>query len=78
MAGRILIVDDERSMCETLEAGLAPRGFAVRWTTSPTDAVELLRASEFDVVLSDLNMREMNGLELCERIVANRPDVPVV
>jgi len=78
MAGRILIVDDERSMCETLEASLTPKGFEPRWTTSAADALELLGSTDVDVVLTDLNMRGMNGLELCERIAANRPDVPVV
>ena len=78
MKGRVLLVDDERSMCEALEVGLVPQGFEVRWTTAAPEALEWLRASEFDVVLTDLNMRGMNGLELCERIVANRPDVPVV
>jgi two-component system response regulator AtoC len=78
MAGHILVVDDEADMCEALAAGLTPKGFTTRWTTSPTEALALLHAEPFDVVLTDLNMRGMNGLELCERIVANRPDVPVM
>jgi two-component system response regulator HydG len=78
VSGRILVVDDEQSMCEALAAGLQPRGFEVEWTTSGPDAVARLDQAEFDVVVSDINMRGMSGLELCERIVANRPDVPVV
>jgi two-component system, NtrC family, response regulator AtoC len=78
MTGRILLVDDERSMCEALESGLTPLGFQVRWTTSAVEALEWLTSSEVDVVLTDLNMRGMNGLELCERIVANHRDIPVV
>ena len=78
MHGRILIVDDERSMCETLAAGLTPRGFAPQWTTSGDEALALMQGEEFDTVLTDLNMRGMSGLELCERIAANRPDIPVV
>ncbi len=78
MNGRILAVDDERSMCEALQAGLAPHGFEVRWTTSGADALDTLVSTEFDVVLTDLNMKGLNGLELCERIVSNRPDMPVV
>jgi two-component system, NtrC family, response regulator AtoC len=78
MGGRVLVVDDERSLCEALEAGLTPKGFMTRWTTAATEALEILRSTDFDVVLTDLNMRGMNGLELCERIVANHPDVPVV
>ena len=78
MSGRVLIVDDERSMCEVLEAGLTPKGFVIKWTTSAPEALDLLHGTDVDVVLTDLNMRGMNGLELCERIVTNRPDVPVV
>jgi len=78
MSGRILIVDDDRDLCEALVAGLSPKGFAVAWTTSPNQAVDLVGTTDVDVVLTDLNMRELNGLELCERIVANRPDLPVV
>jgi len=76
--GRILVVDDERSMCEALAAGLAPRGFTVHWETSAEAGLALLETLEADVVLTDLNMGGMDGLALCERIVANRPDVPVV
>jgi two-component system response regulator AtoC len=78
VTGRVLIVDDEKSMCEALEAGLAPKGFEVRWTTSAVEALDLLPTADIDVVLTDLNMRGMDGLQLCERIVANRLDLPVI
>src|SRR5437016_14452408 len=65
-------------MCEALAAGLAPRGFSVRWETSAEAGLALLETVEVDVVLSDLNMRGMDGFALCERVVANRPDLPVV
>jgi two-component system response regulator HydG len=76
--GRVLIVDDDRSLCETLDLFLSRRGFATRWTTSATEALDALESAQLDVVVTDLNMRGMSGLELCERIVANRPDVPVI
>ena len=78
MSGRVLVVDDERSMCETLEVVLQKRGFEVRWTTDPTEIPALLEATDADVLLTDLNMRGVSGLELCARIVASRPDVPVI
>ncbi len=78
MTGRVLLVDDEQSLCEALAAGLTPKGFEVRWVTSGPDALDLLAATETDVVLTDLNMRGMSGIELCERVGANRPDIPVV
>jgi len=76
--GRVLVVDDERVMCETLEAVLTKRGFTVGWTTDASQVLASLEANDADVVLTDLQMQGLNGLELCERIVANRPDIPVV
>jgi len=78
VTGHVLIVDDDQSMCETLEAGLVRRKFKVTWRTSGVEALELLASTDVDTVVTDVNMQDMNGIELCERIVANRPDVPVV
>jgi two-component system response regulator HydG len=78
MNGRVLIVDDDRSMCEMLEDSLSRRGLAVSWRTTSADALQLLDSEDFDVIVTDLNMAGMNGVDLCGRIVANRPDVPVL
>lgn len=78
MNGRILIVDDERSMCELLETALRLRDFESRWYTSADEALLTLDDGNFDAVLTDLKMPGTTGLQLCEKIVANRPDIPVV
>jgi DNA-binding NtrC family response regulator len=78
MGNAILIVDDDVAMCEMLAKALARKGFDCRFRTAAAEALALMEMEPFDVVVTDLNMRAMNGLELCERIVANRPDVPVV
>jgi DNA-binding NtrC family response regulator len=78
MPGHILIVDDERSMCEMIEADLRSRGLKSSWYTSAQEAFAVLQNEQFDVVLTDLQMPDMNGVDLCSRIVANRPDVPVI
>jgi two-component system response regulator HydG len=78
MNRRVLLVDDDQAMCELIAAGLGKRGFEVTWRTSADEAFGLMQSEDYDVVISDLNMRGMNGLDLCERIVANRPDIPVV
>jgi two-component system response regulator HydG len=74
----VLVVDDDQAMCSLVEAGLARYQFQVTWKTRADEAFEILNHSDFDVVVTDLNMRGMSGLELCERIVANRPDIPVI
>jgi DNA-binding NtrC family response regulator len=78
LLGRVLIVDDEQQMCELIETDLRLRGFEPFYRTSAVDAYQLLKEQDFDAVLTDLRMPGMSGTELCERIVANRPDVPVV
>src|ERR1700742_418331 len=78
MTGNVLIVDDDQSMAETLAKAMTRRGFVVTWQTSGADALKLLDEQDFDVVVTDLHMEGMNGLAFCERITANRPDVPVV
>src|SRR5213596_2291536 len=76
--GRVLVVDDDVDVCALLEARLAGRGFEVAWTTSATAALDSLATADVDAVLTDIKMARMSGLELCERIVASRPDLPVV
>jgi two-component system, NtrC family, response regulator AtoC len=78
MKGRILVVDDDRNMCELLESGLKRRGFETKWQLSADAAAPLLSTEDFDVVVTDLNMRGMNGVDFCERIAGMRPDVPVI
>jgi two-component system response regulator HydG len=78
MKGRILVVDDDQSMCELIEADLSRRGFQISWYTSADEAFRVLQEKEFDTVLTDLQMPGMDGLDLCNRIVLNRPDVPVI
>jgi two-component system response regulator HydG len=76
--GRVLVVDDDKSLCETLAAALGKRGFEVEWRTDPSAAFDLAARDPFDVVVTDLRMGQASGLDLCARIVGELPDVPVV
>jgi two-component system, NtrC family, response regulator AtoC len=75
---RVLIVDDDLNFCQTLEKGLSRRGFDVASQQGGEQALLWLTEHDVDVVLTDLRMRGMDGLALCERVAANRADVPVV
>jgi two-component system response regulator HydG len=78
MTNRVLLVDDDRALCETLEAGLVRRELAVTWCTSGDEALARIDEGDFDVIVTDLHMGQLDGLAFCERVVARRPDVPVV
>ena len=78
MKGHILVVDDEQETCDLLEMSLSRHGFKVTTSTNAARALELVAEQDFDVVLTDLSMPEMSGLDLCERVLGTRPDMPVV
>lgn len=78
MPTKILVIDDDRSTCEVLESELTRRGFAVVWETSPVAALERLTNEDVDVVLTDLNMSQMSGQELCKSVLSLRDGLPVV
>ena len=74
----VLFVDDDKSFCTWVAGSLARRGFDVEVSSSSVEAIELVATHEYDVVVSDLQIPQLNGVALCERVAANRPDVPVI
>ncbi|MFO0611895.1 MAG: sigma-54 dependent transcriptional regulator [Polyangiaceae bacterium] len=78
MSGRLLVVDDELAVCELLAADLGRHGFEVTTCTSGDAAFALTLDGDFDAVITDLHMRGMSGIDLCERLALNRPDLVVV
>jgi two-component system response regulator HydG len=75
----VLVVDDDREMCELAEQDLGHCNYAVTWRMSAREALELLDKEDFAVLLADIHMDEMGGLDLCRAALAKRPDlVPVV
>jgi DNA-binding NtrC family response regulator len=78
MSGHILIVDDDRDMCEMLHDDLTQRGHRVQWHTNAESAFEIFMRESFDTVITDLKMPGLNGIDFCNRLSKNRPDVPVI
>jgi two-component system response regulator HydG len=76
--GHILVVDDDRETCELVQELLQHQGFKVTVLTSASAALTRVLDEDFDAVLTDLGMEEMDGIALCERILAARPDLPVL
>jgi DNA-binding NtrC family response regulator len=75
---RVLLVDDDAGMCAMLDARLSSRRFTVTPRTSSAEALALFEREDFDVVVTDVNMKGMTGLELCQRLLAVRADVPII
>ncbi len=78
MDRRILIIDDDRSMCEVLESELRRREFDVASATNPQEALARFEREDFGLVITDVNMADMSGVELCRQLVSRREDMPVI
>ena len=75
---QILIVDDEEDMRDFLEIMLKKEGYDVSAFGSAKGAVEVFSEKDFDIVITDMRMPDMNGLELLKALKALRSDVIVI
>ncbi len=75
---RILIVDDERAMRESLQEILEQEGFQVTQAESGEAALEILRQTPVDLMLLDLKMKGMDGLQVTEAAKQFTPDTVII
>jgi DNA-binding NtrC family response regulator len=75
---RILLIDNEEGLCRMMEAVLRDNGFEVKAYTRSFEAVEAFQPGEWDLVVSDIKMPGMDGLEVLQKIKAKEPAIPVI
>jgi DNA-binding NtrC family response regulator len=75
---RVLIVDDEEELVSALEQRLNLRGLEANGVTTGAEALAYLAETPCDVVLLDVKMPGIGGLELIKRIKEERPDLQVI
>ncbi len=75
---RILVVDDEQDNCDYLRIVLSKEGYEVTTCTDPTQAVDILKASDYHLVILDMMMPQMSGTEVLEHIRKVDTDVAVI
>lgn len=73
----VLVVDDEAQITRTLRTALSGNGFNVRTAADGDEALEVMRGWNPDLVVTDLSMPNMAGLELCKRIRA-KSQIPII
>ena len=78
MTEKVLLVDDEEEFVETLAERMRSRGMDVATSNSGGDALDLIDRESYDVVILDLKMPGMDGLEALARIKKRQPDIQVV
>jgi DNA-binding NtrC family response regulator len=78
VSGRILIVDDEPKICSMLRRNLQSIGHEIECCTDPNEGLQRLKERPFDVVITDLRMPGVDGMELLQRAKHIRPECEVV
>ncbi len=75
---RVLLVDDEAGFVDVLQKRLGRRGLKITPAISGTSAIKILRENDFDVVILDLKMEDMDGIEVLRIFKKMVPDLPVI
>jgi len=77
MTTKIIVIDDDTAVTDLLSVLLKSHGFEVRATNNSTEGLSLIREEEFDLVILDLMMPEMDGWEICKD-VRSFSQVPII
>ena len=75
---RILVLDDEPIVCKRLQPALEKLGFAVDTFTQSVEAMHQVQQSAYDIVITDLKMKEVDGMRFLEEVKKQRPQTEVI
>lgn len=75
---KILIIDDEKSILDLLSVVFKKEGFTVFTSLSAVKAMELIDKEDPDIVLTDVKLPQMSGLDILKYVKENKPDIPVI
>src|SRR3990172_5751808 len=77
-AGSVLVVDDAPQICKALSDVLTASGYSVRTAPSGERALQIMESSEFDLIITDLKMSGMSGMDLIARVKERAPHLSIV
>ena len=75
---RVLVLDDEPIVCKRLQPALEKLGFAVDTFTQSVEAMHQVQQSDYDIVITDLKMKEIDGMRFLEEVKKQRPQTEVI
>jgi DNA-binding NtrC family response regulator len=74
----ILIIDDEKSLLDLLSVVLKKEGYRVKTCLAPTKVFDILENEELDLLICDIKLPQISGMEVLKYVRENRPEIPVI
>ncbi|MGB2844787.1 MAG: sigma-54 dependent transcriptional regulator [Candidatus Aminicenantaceae bacterium] len=74
----MLIIDDEKSILDLLSVVFRKEGYKVETSLSAPKALEMIKNQDFDIVLSDIKLPQVSGMEILKRVKEKNPDMPFI
>ena len=74
----VIVVDDDTVLLDVLKTGLSQEGYHFESATNTTSALELIDKTPFDIMIADIDLPDMNGLELTRKAKKLKPDMAVI
>nr|MBN2277551.1 GAF domain-containing protein [candidate division Zixibacteria bacterium] len=75
---KLLVIDDEKRMCQSLEELFSSSGYSVKVTQSSQEALELIRDRQFDLIVTDIKMPDVTGLDILKAAKTVDPEIIVI
>ncbi len=75
---RVLVLDDEPIVCKRLQPALEKLGFEVDTFTQSVEAMHQVQQSAYDIVITDLKMKEVDGMRFLEEVKKQHPETEVI
>ena len=75
---RVLIVEDDQNLAETIKSGLEESGYAVDWVSDGFSGLNMVSAYSYDVIILDIMLPGMDGFTICQKIRSKHIDSPIL
>ncbi len=74
----VLVIDDESVICDACEMVLSEKGHSVAISTNGTDGLRAIRQQAYDIVLLDMKLPDMDGMQILKTVLEEKPDLCII
>jgi DNA-binding NtrC family response regulator len=78
LKGHIIVIEDDQAMCDMLDFGLSRRGFSISSLVTGQAGIAAVSDEQPDVILTDVNLPDINGIQVCREVTEKWQDIPVI